>query len=134
MNGMTALWARTGLIWFLATMAFGMYLGLTGQFGASSSHAHLGLLGWLSAIAFAFLHHVADPDGQLARPGAAHWALHNLGLIIHALCLWLVIKTGNGIFGKLIGVGGLILILANLWLALLLWGRLRAHQVDKVDA
>jgi len=99
LNKMTALWARTGLIWFLLTMAFGMYLGLTGQFGASSSHAHLGLLGWLSAIAFAFLHSVADPEGRLARAGPAHWALHNLGLVVHATCLWLVIKTGNPMFG-----------------------------------
>ena len=127
MNKMTALWARTALIWFLATMAFGMYLGMTGQFGASSSHAHLGLLGWLSAIAFAFLHHVADPEGKLARAGVAHWALHNLGLVIHATCLWLVIKTGNPMFGKLIGVGGAILLLANLGFALLIWGRLKAR-------
>ena len=64
-NPITFLWAKTGLVWFLLTMIFGMYLGLTGQFGASSPHAHLGLLGWLSSIAFAFLWSVADPRASL---------------------------------------------------------------------
>jgi hypothetical protein len=56
MNAMTGFWARTGLIWFLVTMSFGMYLGITQQFGFSSPHAHMGLLGWLSSAAFAFLY------------------------------------------------------------------------------
>jgi hypothetical protein len=127
MTGMSALWARTGLIWFLGTMAFGMYLGLSGQFGASSAHAHLGLLGWLSSIAFAWLHNTADPEGALAGKGRVHWALHNLGLVAHATGLWLIIKTGNGAFGPMIGVGGGTMLLANLWLAAMLWGRLRAR-------
>jgi hypothetical protein len=123
-NPTVALWARTGLIWFLATMAFGMYLGLTQQFGASSPHAHLGLLGWLSSIAFAFLWSIADPEAQLARRARYHWAVHNLGMLLQVSSLWLVIKTGNGIFGLFIALGGLILILATLWLATMLWPRL----------
>jgi hypothetical protein len=122
---MSALWARTGLVWFLATMGFGIYLGISGQFGASSSHAHLGLLGWLSSIAFAWLHGAADPAGTLGGKALAHWALHNLGLVVHATSLWLIIKTGNEAFGPLIGVGGLTMLVANLGLAIMLWGRLR---------
>ena len=125
---MTSLWARTGLIWFLLTMAFGMYLGLTGQFGASSPHAHLGLLGWLSAFAFAFLHAVADPGGRLLGRGRIHWALHNLGLVVHATSLWLIIQTGDEKYGMFIGLGGLILILANLLLAITFWRRLAANM------
>ena len=124
-NPMTGLWARTGLIWFVLTMIFGMYLGLTGQFGASSPHAHLGLLGWLSSVAFAFLWSVADPSGALAARARLHWAAHNLGMIVQVSSLWLVIRTGNPAFGSLIAVGGLILILATLWLISMLWPRLR---------
>jgi hypothetical protein len=125
MNPIAALWARTGLIWFLLTMVFGMYLGLSGQFGASSPHAHLGLLGWLSSIAFAFLWSVADRDGELAGRARLHWAAHNLGMVVQVSSLWLVIRTGNPVFGMAIAGGGAIIILATLGLIAMLWPRLR---------
>ncbi len=124
MNAMTSLWARTGLLWFLATMSFGMYLGMTKQFGASSPHAHLGLLGWLSSIAFAFLWRIADPEDEITGRARIHWVLHNLGMIVQVSGLWMVIKTGNAVFGMVIALGGATIILATLWLIFLLWGRL----------
>lgn len=121
---MTGLWLRTALVWFVLTMVFGMYLGMTQQFGASSPHAHLGLLGWLSSAAFALLHAAADPGGQLTGRGRLHWAAHNLGLVVQVSSLWLVIRTGNGIFGMFIALGGLILIVSTLLFAAMVWRRL----------
>lgn len=121
---MTGLWLRTGLVWFVLTMVFGMYLGMTQQFGASSPHAHLGLLGWLSSAAFALFHAAADPEGQLTRRGRIHWAAHNLGLVVQVSSLWLVITTGNGIFGMFIALGGLILIVSTLLFGAMVWRRL----------
>ena len=129
LNATTSLWARTGLIWFLATMSFGMYLGITSQFTASSPHAHLGLLGWLSSIAFAFLWSIADPEGQKVGLARLHWAVHNLGLIVLVWAMWMVIKTGDGdTYGPMIGMGGLVIILGTLWLIVLLWPRLRPRS------
>ena len=127
LNAMTSMWARTGLIWFLATMTFGMYLGITSQFTASSPHAHLGLLGWLSSIAFAFLWSIADPENQTVWPARLHWAVHNLGLIVLVWGMWMVIRTGEEMYGGIIGLGGLTIILATLWLIFLLWPRLRTR-------
>jgi len=123
-NGITGLWARTALLWFVLTMVFGMYLGLSGQLGASSAHARLGLLGWLSPIAFAFLWGLADPEAQLARRAQIHWAIHHLGMMIQVTGLWMVIRTGDHFYGRMIGLGGLIIILATLWLVTMLWPRL----------
>ena len=121
---MTGLWLRTGLIWFVLTMLFGMYLGMTQQFGASSPHAHLGLLGWLSSAAFALFHAAADPRKELFGRGRAHWAAHNLGLIVQVSSLWLVIRTGNGIFSLFIALGGLTLIVSTLFFGAMVWRRL----------
>lgn len=128
MSAMTSLWAKTGLGWFLATMLFGMYLGMTQQFGASSPHAHLGLLGWLSSIAFAFLWSAADPDGRKLTAARIHWSLHNLGLIIQVSGLWMVIKTGNHSYGMVIALGGATVIAATLWLMVSIWPLLRARS------
>jgi hypothetical protein len=125
---MASLWARTGLIYFVATMIFGLYIGITGQFGASSPHAHLGLLGWLSSIAFAVIHTLADPAGQKRAIGRVHWVLHNIGVIVHATALWLTIRGGE--MGMFIGLGGLIIIIATLIFIASIWGRLGSRTSD----
>jgi len=132
MTSIVALWARTGLIYFLATMSIGLYLGLTGQFQYSSPHAHLGLLGWLSSLAFAFLHSIADPGEQLRGKARLHWAIHNVGLLVQVTSLWLVIRTGQGELGMLIGAGGLTVIMGTLFFAAIIWPRLRARPRSEV--
>lgn len=133
MTSIVVLWLRTGLIWFLATQLFGLYLGITGQFGASSPHAHLGLLGWLSAVGFAVIHALADPEARLAGKARLHWIVHNVGLITHAAALWLVIKLG-GMYGIFVGVGGLIIILATLFFIVTMWSRLRVRPQTAPEA
>jgi hypothetical protein len=125
LNRMSALWARTALLWFLATMVFGMYLGMTQQFGLSSPHAHMGLLGWVSSALFAFLYSFCGNGEALPRLGGAHWAAHNIGVATMVVSLFLTLR-GNEV-GPLIALGGLIVILGALWLAATLWPRLRVR-------
>jgi hypothetical protein len=128
-----ALWARTGLIYFLATMTFGMYLGMTQQFHASSPHAHLGLLGWLSSLGFAFLHSIADPDGRLGWKAQLHWVMHNVGLVVQVTGLWLVIGLGEHDSSLLIVLGGSTVILSTLFFVVMIWPRLKARRAEPVD-
>ena len=125
LNAMTSLWARTALCWFLAALCFGLYLGFTGQFQFGSSHAHVGLLGWVSSGLFAFLYAIAA--GEPPRGARLHWAAHNLGALGMASGLYLVVRTGNEAFGAQIGLSGLLILLATLWLIATMWGRLAAR-------
>ena len=125
-NDAAGLWARTALVWFVLTMAFGMYLGLTQQFHMSSPHAHMGLLGWLSSGLFALLYALAG-DAPGSRWPPLHWAAHNLGVAAMATGLFLTIRNGPSWWTAMIPLGGLVLILATLWLAAMLWPRLRAR-------
>lgn len=127
LNAMTSLWARTGLILFIVTISLGMYLGMTQQFQYSSPHAHLGLLGWLSSIAFAFLYAVTDREGVSVKGPKAHWATHNLGVATMATALFLTIKNGGGPISALIGIGGLIVVISTIWLAVMMWPRLSSR-------
>ncbi|HEX8193829.1 MAG TPA: hypothetical protein VF552_13105 [Allosphingosinicella sp.] len=124
LNRMSALWARTALLWFVATMAFGMYLGMTKQFGMSSPHAHMGLLGWVSSALFAFLWSFAGKD-DVPRPAPLHWAVHNLGVATMVAGLYITL-SGRDMSGMIAG-GGLVVLLATLWLAAMLWPRLRVR-------
>jgi hypothetical protein len=122
LNRMTSLWARTALCWFLAALCFGLYLGATGQFQYGSSHAHVGLLGWVSSGLFALLYTLVG--GEATRGARLHWAAHNLGTLGMAGGLYLVIRTGNDAFGALIGLCGLLILLATMWLIASFWARL----------
>ncbi len=125
-TAMTARWARTALVWFVLTMLFGMYLGMTEQFHFSSPHAHMGLLGWVSSALFAFLYALAG-EGAGGRWAAIHWAAHNLGVATMATGLYLTIRSGPSALTALIPAGGAVVILGTLWLTLTLWPRLKAR-------
>jgi hypothetical protein len=122
---MSALWARTALLWFIATMIFGLYLGMTQQFGLSSPHAHMGLLGWVSSGLFAFLWSFVAADG-LPRLAPVHWAMHNLGVATMVAALFMTLKGRE--MGPAIGLGGLLVLLGTIWLTATLWGRLRVRS------
>lgn len=124
LNRMSALWARTALLWFIATMAFGMYLGMTQQFGMSSPHAHMGLLGWVSSALFAFLWSFCGADDG-PRFGPLHWAVHNLGVATMVAGLFATLRGAD--LGLVIALGGLVVLLGTIALAAMLWPRLRAR-------
>jgi hypothetical protein len=121
MTALANLWVRSGLLWVIFTMGFGLYLGLTGQFGASSPHAHAGILGGLWAFAFAFLLDRRGEDRAPAR-GALQWGLFNLGLVIQVFALWMVINHG-GAWGAVVGLGGIMVLAATGWIAFTVWPR-----------
>jgi hypothetical protein len=125
LNPMTGLWARTALVWFLITICFGMYMGMTEQFHLGPSHAHMGVLGWLSSAVFALLYGVARDGPAGARGPKLHWALHNLGVATMTGALFMMLNSpGGGLWGALIPVGGAIVIAAALWLTAMMWPRL----------
>lgn len=98
-----------------------MYLGMTQQFGMSSPHAHIGLLGWVSSALFAFLYAVA-PGKAGGRGPMLHWAAHNLG--VAAMVAGLLLTMTGRPAAPMIPLGGAVVVLATLWLAATTWGRL----------
>ncbi|MGQ0559461.1 MAG: hypothetical protein ACT4OE_07745 [Sphingosinicella sp.] len=125
LNPVISLWARTALVWFMLTIAFGMYLGLTSQFQFSSPHAHMGVLRWVSSVLFALLHALARIEQTSAA--RAHWAMHNLGLVMMVAGLVLTIRNGESSLTILIPLGGTIVFVGLVWIATLLWPRLASR-------
>ena len=126
LNEMAGRWARTALVWFVLTIVFGMYMGITQQFGLSSPHAHMGLLGWVSSALFAFLY--AGCGVGAGRAAMAHWVVHNLGVATMASGMYMTVRYGPSGWTALIPVGGLAVVLATVWLALMFWPRLRGRE------
>ena len=120
MNARALLWARSGLIWVLVAMVAGLHLGMTGEFGAASHHAHAGLLGGVWAIVFAWLFDRTRAPLDVA--GKTQWALYNLGVAIMAVAMFLVVRQ-SGQWGPVIGMGGLVVFGTTVWIVASAWPR-----------
>ena len=116
-------WIKSGLIWLLLAMCYGMYLGVKAQFALKSSHAHAALLGGVWSILFAWLYSRQMSDAH-SKAAVIKWALFNLGVIVQVFALYMVVTAG-GIWGMLIGIAGVIIIISTLWIVHDLWPRNR---------
>ena len=130
-NPVSGLWARTALVWFLITMGLGLYMGMTHQFQFAPSHAHMGVLGWLSAGVFAIAYGVAAAGPAESKAPRLHWALHNIGVVVMTGALFMELRgPGEGPWGAFIPLGGLLVILAAMWLTIMLWSRLGSRELS----
>jgi len=123
-NRMTALWARTALLWFVVAVSLGLYMGITQRFQFTPAHAHIGVLGWLSSGVYAFLYAVA----RVGRPGAIapklHWGAHTLGVAAMTSGLFGAIGLGIASMMTLVVLGSQLVVVSVLWGAVMLWPRL----------
>lgn len=129
LNAMSALWVRTAMIWFLVTIGFGLFMGMTQQFQYAPSHAHMGVLGWLSSAVFALIYALSRPTAEGAKAPRLHWALHNLGVAAMTGALFLEMRTNDGTYGPFIAVGAVIVVISAVWLVAMMWGRVSAGEL-----
>lgn len=120
MNERALLWTRSGLVWLLVTMAAGLHIGIAGEFGASSHHAHAGLLGGVWAVVFAYL--FDKKSLSLTIAARVQWTLYNLGVATMAVGLYMVVRHG-GAWGAMIGLGGLTVFGTTAWIVANAWPR-----------
>lgn len=87
------LYILLGLIWLVAAMVFGIWLGAAEKFDYGESHAHMALVGFASSVLFGLVHH-AFP--ALARSALAMWQLvvYQIGAAI--LIAGKIIVDGGG--------------------------------------
>ena len=131
LNGMSALWARTALVWFAVVVSLGLFMGISQRFEFGPAHAHIGVLGWLSSGMFAFLYAVA----REGRPGALaprlHWAAHTLGTAAMTGGLFAMLGLGLPAAGILVVGGSLLVVASVFWALVMLWPRLAPSTGDQ---
>lgn len=112
-------WIRMAVLYLVAGVALGNYMGATHQFALRSVHAHLNLLGWASMLGFGLV--VLRYDEVLSpRLVAVQFWLHQLALPVQLLALAaLMLGTAGaeplvGLASALIGVA-VLLFAFNAW-------------------
>ena len=97
-----ALWIRVAVIYFVAAVALGVFMGASGDHSLFPLHAHLNLLGWVSMALFGLLGKAFPgiADNLLAK---LHFCIYNLALPVLAFALHGVLK-GNADMEPLLGI------------------------------
>ena len=102
---------RVAVVWLLAGVLLGAWMGLSQQHLDKQVHVHGLLLGWVSCALFALVYR-AWPAAQAAPAATAHFWLHNLGLLLLVSGLALQPRE-PGLAGPLLGLGTVGLVLAS---------------------
>ncbi len=110
---------RISVLWFLACVLLGTYMGATHQFGDREVHVHGNLLGWLSCAIFALVHR-SWPALSSSRLGSAHFWLHNCGLVMFIAGL-AMLPRNDQVAGALLGIGSIVISAATACFLALVW-------------
>jgi len=120
-------WLRIAGIYFLIGVCFGMYIGIAELFNMASVHAHINLLGWVS-LGLSGLIYSLFPAAATSKLGVCHFWLHNIGLPVMVIGLYL--KIGEIADWFLIEIGGTLAILGVLLFVINLFVNVKGSSVS----
>ncbi|MCC2684143.1 MAG: cytochrome-c oxidase [Paenibacillaceae bacterium] len=96
---------KIAVVYFVIGVVFGLVMGIIQSFQFASVHAHINLLGWVSLALCGFLY-LRFPAATSSKLAPWHFWLHNIGLPVMIIGLYLEILTGQAGFTALIATGG----------------------------
>jgi cbb3-type cytochrome oxidase subunit 1 len=93
---------KIAVVYMQIAVAAGLIMGMLHQFHAPV-HAYLGLLGWASLALAGLIYHFY-PEGAQTRLANVHFWLHNAGLPVFMVGLFLLI-SGNALAEPFVRIG-----------------------------
>lgn len=103
---------KISVIYFALGALLGLYMSMAQNYNYTGVHAHVNLLGW-SSMTLAGILYLLFPKAANSRSGKVHFWLHNIGLPIMMIGLFMAI-SGYSQFLIMIPVGGVMVVLAVL--------------------
>lgn len=108
-------WLAMALLYFVAAVGMGVFMGATHDHRLMSVHAHMNLLGWVTMTLIAVIYHFFPRHAQ-SRVASAQFWLHQLGLPGMMVALGLRMY-GNEAAGNFIGPFSLLVMASVLLFA-----------------
>lgn len=102
-----------GLVWVIAGMVFGIWLGASNHLNYANSHAHMNLLGFVTSVLFGLLHW-AYPGLGKSRLALWQFAIYEIGVALLVIGKILVDGGQQTLFlevGSLVTIAGALLML-----------------------
>ncbi len=108
MGNLTRNYILLGLVWLVAGMIFGTWLGATNQTNYTNSHAHMNLLGFVVSVLFGLIHW-AYPNLSKSRFANPQFLIYEIGALI--LVIGKIMVDTNGAENPALIVGALVTII-----------------------
>lgn len=124
---------KIAVVYFVIGIAFGMYASISTDFRFTGVHAHVNLLGWASLALAGIIYHLF-PKAANHVLGKAHFWLHNIGLPVMMLCLFLMIYLNDLAYEMGIAIGASLTSLGVLAFLVNVFMNVSASTDAKVDA
>jgi len=103
---------KIAAVYFVIGVLLGMYMSISHSYTYSSIHAHVNLLGWASLALAGIVYYLFPAAGESAA-GKVHFWLHNIGLPIMMIGLFLLMN-GTESVEPVVAVGGVLVTLGIL--------------------
>ena len=116
MENVAARWIYMAVIYFVAAVTLGIFMGASGDHSLLSVHAHINLLGWVSMALTGFIYQYFAGAGS-SRLASVHFWLYNLSLPPMMLALAMLLK-GNAGMEPAVGVLSMVVGLSVLLFAI----------------
>ena len=100
---------RIAVVYLFIGALLGGFMGFSQQFTLAPVHAHLLLLGWASFALAGIVYHLY-PAGAVTLLARIHFWLHNLGLPVFMVALWMLL-TGHETAGPFVGISAGVVII-----------------------
>ena len=113
MPRVSAAFFMTGAVCLLIGMCWGMGMAITENFTLAPAHAHLNLLGWVTMSIYGGFYALTRQT-MSSRLAWINYGCATLGVAIMIPTLAVFLSTGNQALGPVIGLGGLLNIIALL--------------------
>ena len=120
MTNIDAMFVRVGLLFLLAGMAFGIWMGINDQLQFSNFHAHVNLVGFVVSMLFGLAHR-AWPALRQSRLAVPQFWLHVVGALLLVAGKYQV--TIDPSQQLLVATGSLVVLLATLLFAVMFFKR-----------
>ncbi|MBB6452297.1 cbb3-type cytochrome oxidase subunit 1 [Salirhabdus euzebyi] len=85
---------KISAVYFLLGVSVGYYMSTAHMYNLTGVHAHLNLLGW-TALTLIGLIYVVFPELTNNISAKIHFWLHNIGLPVMMVALFIMLQTGN---------------------------------------
>lgn len=117
---------KISVVYFVLGVLLGLYMSMAMNYSYTGVHAHMNLLGWTS-LTLAGILYLMFPEAGQSLSGKIHFWLHNIGLPLMMIGLFMAI-SGFDQFLILIPVGGITVVLAVLVFAFNVWKNIRFSE------
>jgi hypothetical protein len=131
MKGIDGLVLRTAVVYVLAGMALGIFMGISEDHSQMPTHAHMNLLGWASMALYAVVYR-AWPEAARSPLAAWHFWIANIGTL--AVTVGLAgVMADHAAFEPVVATGSFLSLIGMVLFAVIVYTRVGVAR-DLADA